>query len=67
MITATHQTLTSPCRPWEVLFQSSEIYGGFTSICEYGPFGVKLKKALTLTKVPALRADVEKVLAQLQQ
>ena len=66
-ITTILHTLTSLCRRGGFLFQSREICGRFANIWDYGSFGVKLKKALTLTKAPALRADVEEVLVQLQQ
>ena len=65
MTTTTFQILTSPCHHRGILFQSSEIYRGFTSICNYGPFGGKLNKALTLTNDPARRADIEKDLAEI--
>ena len=50
MTAAILQSLTFPYHYRSISFQSSETYGGFASICDYGPFGVKLNKALTLTK-----------------
>ena len=39
-----------PCSGRGIFSQGSKTYGGFVSICDYGPFGVKFNKALILTK-----------------
>jgi glycyl-tRNA synthetase len=42
--TTTMDKLVSLCKRRGYIFQSSEIYGGLTSIYDYGPMGAELKK-----------------------
>ena len=38
------QKLTSHCKEYGFIFQSSEIYGGYAGFFDYGPLGSELKK-----------------------
>ena len=42
--TPTMDTLTSLCKRRGFIFQSSEIYGGYTGFFDFGPLGVELKR-----------------------
>ena len=38
------EEIVSLCKRRGFVFQSSEIYGGFASVWDYGPLGVELKR-----------------------
>lgn len=40
------EKLVSLCKRRGFIFQSSEIYGGFNGFWDYGPYGVRMKRAL---------------------
>lgn len=40
------EKLVSLCKRRGFVFQSSEIYGGFNGFWDYGPYGVKMKRAI---------------------
>ncbi|MDD4180914.1 MAG: glycine--tRNA ligase [Victivallaceae bacterium] len=40
------EKLVSLCKRRGLIFQSSEIYGGFNGFWDYGPYGVRMKRAL---------------------
>lgn len=53
--------ITSFCKRKGFVFQSSEIYGGFSAVYDYGPYGVLLKNNIRdawLKYVVQLRSDV---------
>ena len=39
----TIEKIVSLCKRRGFIFQSSEIYGGFSAVYDYGPLGVELK------------------------
>ncbi len=43
----TMEKIVSLCKRRGFVFQSSEIYGGFAAVYDYGPYGVELKKNLS--------------------
>ena len=43
----TIEKIVSLCKRRGFIFQSSEIYGGFGAVYDYGPLGTELKNNLT--------------------
>ena len=43
----TIEKIVSLCKRRGFIFQSSEIYGGFSAVYDYGPLGVELKNNLS--------------------
>ena len=49
MVSKTMDELVSLCKRRGFIFQSSEIYGGFGAVYDYGPLGVELKNNISQT------------------
>lgn len=43
----TIEKLVSLCKRRGIIFQSSEIYGGFGAVYDYGPLGIELKNNIS--------------------
>ena len=41
------EKIVSLCKRRGFIFQSSEIYGGFSAIYDYGPLGIELKNQIS--------------------
>ena len=47
MMNKTIDNIVSLCKRRGIIFQSSEIYGGFSAVYDYGPLGVELKNNIS--------------------
>ena len=52
MAVSSLENIVSLCKRRGFIFQSSEIYGGFGAVYDYGPLGVELKNNLSLIHIP---------------
>ncbi len=58
---ATLEQIVSLCKRRGFVFQSSEIYGGFSAVYDYGPYGVELARNITHHWWKAMVQDHENI------